>query len=1086
MNKPLRAARLVAGILFGIRPAAQAQTTPGGVGVGTATPHASAALDVTSSTKGLLPPRLSQAQRDAISGPAAGLTVYNTDSGKLNTWNGFFWTEAVNGLPPGATAPQVLSFGYTGAPRTWTVPPGVTSVQVDMAGARGRTIDNCSNCYRGGAGGRVQATLAVTPGQVLTIVVGGDRGYITTSLYQDGGYNGGGRGSEPGGGATDIRIGGTALTDRVLVAGGGGGSGFYARGGPGGGLTGGTGLLPSAGNPTGVPGTGGTQTAGGADGTPPAQFCYCSSIPATLGLGASMDGDGASHGAAGGGGGYYGGGASYGNAGAGGGSSYADPAKTSNVVHTQGYRNGAGYVTLSFTFQPEAPVISLNNATTSQAAGSVIFSDGSKLAGNSGQFFWNNSAARLGIGTNSPQAALHVAGNARFEALAGGGARMLTTDNAGNLAAQALPTDAQQLSINGLTLSLTGGNSVSLPAGADNLGNHTATQNLNLGTNQLLGNGSSQGLGVSSIGGLLLPGGVIQRGGAAITGTTDLGLYSRLSGNFMRLVTNAAPIRFYSDDNFGTTPNVSFESNGDVGIGTGNNTPANRLDVQSVARSGTHGAGRTLYVTGDFSEASNGAEFRHSNGTQGVGIGYNSLYAAGSNADQPLNLMPKGSGGVGIGTTTPGALLDVNGNAAVRGNLGFGASTRQMINLWDATYGIGIQSGTQYFRTGEAFAWYTGGVHNDNQFNAGGGGTMQMMLKNGRLGIGSGFSNAALPNGPLEIRQNSPYMVVHSPNNAWASFGLDAGDGFKLKLNDGPDFAGTNYITFSGTNVGIGTTAPAFPLDVQRSLTPANFNYGYLNGSGATGYGSNNTGPVSIRATGRVLASEFNATSDRRLKNVIGRSDRAADLALLNKIRITDYTMRDRVQYGTRPFKKVIAQEVEEIFPQAVNQHSGFLPDVYAKAVAVQSVGDSLLRLTLPAAATATIGQRVKLIGPAGEVVATVAHASASNTLVVRGARQLAGQPVFVFGLEHADVRTVDYEALAMLNVSATQELARQLAELQQQNAALKQQNTALQTSQSADHARLERLEAQAAQSAELAQRLKALENLLGTRAEAR
>lgn len=71
--------------------------------------------------------------------------------------------------------------------------------------------------------------------------------------------------------------------------------------------------------------------------------------------------------------------------------------------------------------------------------------------------------------------------------------------------------------------------------------------------------------------------GVIQRGGAAITTTSDLGLYSRVPGNFIRLVTNAAPIQFFSDDNIGTTPNMVIESNGNVGIG--NTNPLNKLDV---------------------------------------------------------------------------------------------------------------------------------------------------------------------------------------------------------------------------------------------------------------------------------------------------------------------------------------------------------------------------------------------------------------------------------------------------------------------------------------------------------------------------
>jgi len=76
-------------------------------------------------------------------------------------------------------------------------------------------------------------------------------------------------------------------------------------------------------------------------------------------------------------------------------------------------------------------------------------------------------------------------------------------------------------------------------------------------------------------------------------------------------------------------------------------------------------------------------------------------------------------------------------------------------------------------------------------------------------------------------------------------------------------------------------------------------------------------------------------------------------------------------------------------------------------------------------------------MGPAGEVLATLDEAAAagSQQLLVAGAESLADAPaqeVFVFGLEHPDVRTVDYEALAMLNVSATQALAQQVQELQE------------------------------------------------------
>jgi hypothetical protein len=106
----------------------------------------------------------------------------------------------------------------------------------------------------------------------------------------------------------------------------------------------------------------------------------------------------------------------------------------------------------------------------------------------------------------------------------------------------------------------------------------------------------------------------------------------------------------------------SLTTTGNVGIG-GGPSAVTKLDVTQDARSGTHpSAVKGLYVTGDFDQAANGVEFRHSNGTQGIGFGYNTIYAAGSNTIQHLNLMPKGTtGNVGIGTLDPQAKLDVAG-----------------------------------------------------------------------------------------------------------------------------------------------------------------------------------------------------------------------------------------------------------------------------------------------------------------------------------------------------------------------------------------------------------------------------------------
>jgi len=75
-------------------------TTFAQVGIGTATPHASAALDITSTTQGFLPPRMTGAQRNAISTPAAGIMVYCTDcgaNGEPQYYNGTSWVNMVGG-----------------------------------------------------------------------------------------------------------------------------------------------------------------------------------------------------------------------------------------------------------------------------------------------------------------------------------------------------------------------------------------------------------------------------------------------------------------------------------------------------------------------------------------------------------------------------------------------------------------------------------------------------------------------------------------------------------------------------------------------------------------------------------------------------------------------------------------------------------------------------------------------------------------------------------------------------------------------------------------------------------------------------
>lgn len=103
-------------LLFVFIVIAQLSAQNNNVGIGTTTPNATAILDVTSTNKGVLVPRLTTAQRTAITNPAQSLLVYDTDLGCFYYYNSITsaWVSLCQAGPAGPTGAQ----GITGAAGT--------------------------------------------------------------------------------------------------------------------------------------------------------------------------------------------------------------------------------------------------------------------------------------------------------------------------------------------------------------------------------------------------------------------------------------------------------------------------------------------------------------------------------------------------------------------------------------------------------------------------------------------------------------------------------------------------------------------------------------------------------------------------------------------------------------------------------------------------------------------------------------------------------------------------------------------------------------------------------------------------------
>lgn len=252
----------------------------------------------------------------------------------------------------------MVDFLYTGAAQTWQVPAGINEVIIECWGAEGNRSTRSSETVPGGLGGYSKATVPVTPGEILTVIVGGGG-----TVSRTGGFGGGGSGgfaassppdSWPGGGGGGMSRVSRGSTHIVIAGGGGGGSSTSTASG---GTSGGSGGGASGGSSTGA--GGGTQSSGGAAATLGTNGGNGTAGSLLTGGEGYNGWTGNTGGGGGGGGGLYGGG--------GGGSDWEFGASTSggggsgyltgtNTISTNGVRSGNGQV--SITGRPVTSVTS--------------------------------------------------------------------------------------------------------------------------------------------------------------------------------------------------------------------------------------------------------------------------------------------------------------------------------------------------------------------------------------------------------------------------------------------------------------------------------------------------------------------------------------------------------------------------------------------------------------------------------------------------------------------------------------------------------------------------------------------------------
>ena len=601
-----------------------------------------------------------------------------------------------------------------------------------------------------------------------------------------------------------------------------------------------------------------------------------------------------------------------------------------------------------------------------------------------------NSAGNVGVGTNTPAA------GAKLEITATDGGLLIPRMTQTQRNAITTPTTGVMIYQTDNTPGFYYYNGTAWTnLGIDNLGNHTATQNVQLGGNWISNDGDNEGIAITNTGSI---------GMGINTPTENLQIHETTAlHNFISFTdattgtntsTDGSVMGIISDDLYlwnrennalylGTN-NISrmiINNAGNVGVGT--NTPAAGAKVDITATDGgflmprmtqTQRNAITTPATGVMIyQTDNTPGFYYYNGTAwttfaadnlGNHIATQNIQTAGnwiSNDGDNEGIAITATGEVGMGINTPGENIHIHEPTAAQ----------NYISFTDAT------TGTNTATDGSVL-----GILNDDLY----------LWNREANGIVFGTSNAS-----------------------------------RMAINN----AG---------NVGIGTLSPTNARLHVLGASGAYSNSGrwfYSGGDVATFTASART--HSIFADGYIATETgFLAYSDARIKKNIFARQTARDLDLINQLNVVDYDYTDYRTHGSKNNIGFIAQEVQKVLPDAITSQKEYIPNIYTLSTTV-STDNNETTITLDKVYDVKVGDKLKVIVPdVGEKFVDIINVK--NNKIITTSLEEETDKVFVYGKQVNDFLAVEYDDVFTVSISAIQELSKQIEALKKENNILKEQ----------------------------------------------
>jgi hypothetical protein len=205
-------------------------------------------------------------------------------------------------------------------------------------------------------------------------------------------------------------------------------------------------------------------------------------------------------------------------------------------------------------------------------------------------------------------------------------------------------------------------------------------------------------------------------------------------------------------------------------------------------------------------------------------------------------------------------------------------------------------------------------------------------------------------NGIMRMKINSSGSIDCQSNDILTSGNINAQTGTLIANN------------LAAYNSGVIVCANALSIQDTGTYKPYNGSYGYLSSGGNTGT-STGQNPYSINCNNRVKASEFNAVSSIKTKNIesSGKSIEEEALKIFNKIPFFKYSYKDKIKNGEGSTFGVIAEPLKKVLPDYVLADKSFVPNILQSCL-IRPITSCSYELVFKEKLTGIEGSKLQLI----------------------------------------------------------------------------------------------------------------------------